>query len=335
MAAAVVMGEVFENEDLVKLILRKTANWSFLMSGAAADTLRIRAVERARLCLTLATVNWLFFRLTKGFAQSMMQAFREDALAFRDLAFAMCDKALPGSIQEQLATVRERSLWPAAVYGTSLMEDAFCRVDNSVAFTQEFQFLLSSRMPTHIVEMLDMLERRCVCCNAYNVKVTNKPGAWGLHPYAGPLRGDANDTYVYLQGSWLPHTCESHFVEVLFFRNAELQQFDMHMYNNYADRVPGEEIRFNHFIRAARGQFWFRPNIARLFDERNPRLRFVDSHHGGGGGDCQFVASICMYAPRMELTDWSLQSIFGLTRACVTAMVRRGSAMAREERLLK
>jgi hypothetical protein len=167
------------------------------------------------------------------------------------------------------------------------------------------------------------------------MKVANKPGAWGLHPHAGSLRGDTERGYVYLQGSWIPHTCEAHFVEVCFCHNVELQQFNMNTYNNYVVRVPSEEVRFNHFIRAARGQMWFAPNIARLFDERDPRLRFIDSHHGGGANCRQFVASICMYAPRMQLADWSLQSIFGLTRGDVTAMVRRGSAMAREERLLK
>jgi hypothetical protein len=333
MAAATAMGEVFENEDLVNLILRNAVSVPLL--DTAANALRNYTIRRMRLCFTLSAVNWLFLRLCKGFVSRIMSSFREDVVAFRDLAFEMCDNALPGSVQEQLAKVRERSLWVAAVYGTSLMDDAFYLVDNSPTFTYEFQCVLGSRLPMHGGEMLHMLERRCVCCSAQNMKVANKPGAWGLHPHAGSLRGDTERGYVYLQGSWIPHTCEAHFVEVCFCHNVELQQFNMNTYNNYVVRVPSEEVRFNHFIRAARGQMWFAPNIARLFDERDPRLRFIDSHHGGGANCRQFVASICMYAPRMQLADWSLQSIFGLTRGDVTAMVRRGSAMAREERLLK
>ena len=47
------------------------------------------------------------------------------------------------------------------------------------------------------------------------------------------------------------------------------------------------------------------------------------------------MASLCLYEPLLVVKkDCSLQSIFQLTRAEVRAMVRRGYAMTREERLL-
>lgn len=332
--AAVAMGEVLENEDLVKVIVRNAvAN----PAGATPMEVRSHAIERLRTSLGLAGVNWLFLRVNHGYLRRMMRTFRSDIAAFRDLANALVDKTLPGTLIEQLIQVHARCTWPSAAYGLDLMSHAFTFDGAGPARTYELETVLDSRMPAHAGELLHMLERRCVCCNAWIIKQPNRPGAWGLHPYAGTLleaQESDGTPYVFLQGVWIPHTCEDHFVEVAFGHDAAGQQFSMRMYGNQALQPSREELRFNHFLRAARRQPWFAPNIARLFIARDPRLCSIDSRHGGGMHDRQFVASICMYAPRMEQTDWSLQSIFGLTRAGVAAMVRRGSAMAREERLL-
>ena len=73
MAAAAAMGEVFENGDLVHLILRNAV--SIPCCDTAADALRNYTIQRMRLCFTLSAVNLLFLRLCKGFVSRIMRSF--------------------------------------------------------------------------------------------------------------------------------------------------------------------------------------------------------------------------------------------------------------------
>ena len=331
---ATVLDDVFENADLLKIIVRKMVT----TPSCSGNEFREYAIDRLRTCFAISPVNRLFRSVAGGFKHRMMRSFDIEMVAFRDRAQQWVEGTLTGSFKEQWWQVEERSLWACAAYGlhvTSLfgLELPSLRPSRTV----ELDCFLESKVPNCPGELCDMLERRCVCCGACRPMVVTGPGAWSVHPYRGALVEVSNDNGgqpdVFQAGSWIPHTCAKHFFEVLFGYDGLKHKFGACL-GSY--EPPGaEERRFQHFLRAACREQWYEPSIARLFSLRPKRLRPTDDRHGDGPHQRRFVSSICMYEPHMHCKeDFSVQSIFALTRAQVDTMIRRGSAMAREERLL-
>lgn len=326
--------EVLENRDLVKLIVRR----SFGKPDAdyfGGASYRAYQATRLRSCLALALINRLFRSAADSFIRNTMISFEHDMKDFRDLALRLTDDGSRGAdLWQKIRNVRH---WPEAAYGLNLWQ-AFFKNGRGPERTLELDTFFESRLPETDGELLDLLEGKCVCCGARTPMVPGRPtpGAYALHPYNGQLvYEDHNDNSprLFLAATCIPHTCNRHFFEVQFGHDATNDLYGMGLYTPY--EVDSQEKRqFLWFIKAAKAEAWYTLNIARLFSLRSPLLRPLETSLVGAN-QRRFVTSICIYEPHLvHAEDLSLQSIFRLTRTEMRKMIRRGSAMEREHRLL-
>ena len=327
------ISEVLENCDLIRVIVRRSVT---VPPNSGMEAFHQYAIDRIRTCYAVATINLLFRQVATGFLARIMRSFQDDLLTFRNLAQELF-VAISG-IKEKWEVVAEMSVWASVVYGLDINQ-TFFEDGQGPKHTLAFDYFLESRVPETPWELLHMLERRCVCCGSLLPRRPFRagPGAWCMHPYDGQLMSTTNPhtdaECIYKAGTWIPHTCGQHFVEVEFGYDGVQHRFGVGTYSR--DPLQLEERQMHHFITAACREPWYESNIARLFSARAPELRPMEEYMAGPLGR-RFVASICMYNPDFHNNeDYSVQSIFRLTRAQVRAMIRRGSAMTREQRLLK
>lgn len=328
-AAAAAVAEVLENRDLVKLVV----GTDFRTSGV--PDVRAWMLEEIHAVQMLRGVNRLFNELALGALDAFMEHYHHRMRQFErmsDLAYCLHD-----------AVIAQRfSAWPMAVF------DIDVRLADDVG---DLYFMCDQfrrrRDPENCDELTELLVRRCACCGEmcswiakdrekmglYRPWIENRSSfaAYGLHPYLGK-RIKCNEFDV-LQGTLVPFTHQDHFFEVAFVHDLETRlethKFSMRLHV-YAS-MTGDELRFSRFLIGACEKPWYIENVKRVFRMRDANL-FCEERNKRR---VVFLATICMFNPTFsDPTDWSVQSIFGLTSAEVTATIRRGSAMQRERRLL-
>ena len=325
--------DVLANRDLVKLIVRR----SFGKPDAdyfGGASYRAYQATRLRSCLALARINRLFHSAADSFIRNTMISFENEMREFRDLSHQLTSGGRGADLWDRVRNVRH---WPEAAYGLNLWQ-AFFKNGGGPERTLELETFYESRLPETDGELLDLLEGKCVCCGVRTPMVPGRstPGAWALHPYKGQLiashHSDGPEP-VYLAATCLPHTCNRHFFEVEFGHDGLGGNYGMGLYTPY--EVDSHEKRqFLQFVKAAKREPWYASNIARLFGLRSPLLLPLETRNALPN-QRRFVTSICIYEPHLvHAEDLSLQSIFRLTRAETRKMIRRGSAMEREQRLL-
>lgn len=324
-AAAAAVAEVLENRDLVKLVVGTDFRTSGVPDVRAWMLKEIRAVQMLR------GVNRLFNELARGALDAFLEHYHHRMHQFErvsDLSYCLHDASL----------LHRFSAWPMAVFDidTRLADDV-----GDVLFMRD-QFR-RRRDPENCDELADLLERKCACCGEvcswiakdrekiplYRPWIENRPSfaAYGLHPYLGK-RIKCNEFDV-LQGTLVPFTHQDHFFEVAFVHDLETHAFAIRLHV-YAS-MTGDELRFSRFLIGACDKPWYAESVKRVFRMRDAHL-FCEERNRRR---VVFLATICMFDPTFsDPTDWSVQSIFGLTGKEVMATIRRGSAMQRERRLL-
>ena len=324
-AAAAAVAEVLENRDLVKLVV----GTDFRTWGV--PSLREWMLKEIRAVQMLRGVNRLFNELARGALDAFLEHYHHRMNQFERVS------DIASSLHDAHIALRF-SAWPMAVFDidTRLAEDA-----GDLHFMRD-QFK-RRRDPENCDELVDLLERKCACCGEacswiakdrekiplYRPWIENRPSfaAYGLHPYLGN-RITCRDFDV-LQGMLIPFTHQDHFFEVAFIHDLEMHAFSMRLHV-YAS-MTGDELRFSRFLISACQKPWYAENIKRVFRMRDATL-FCEER---SNRRVVFLATICMFDPTFsDPTDWSVQSIFGLTSSEVMATIRRGSAMQRERRLL-
>ena len=328
--------EVFQNTDLLKLILQCLPYTAGSLDDEACFSSRAEFrpalvsffARRMRSWKAVKGVNRLCNTIASQELASLFEHFKEsmgkfDALANRSL------ETMPLDLGD--GRVRAALMWPRTAFNLDLFTPPLDNPDDLNWILGQY---LTRRDPTTCNELLDLLQRKCVCCRKpctlakSSTPTLDNLGAWAMHPYKGAVR-TLNDLNV-LQGTIFPFTDSDHFVEVAFGYHWETASFFMQLHVYSA--ISTEERRFRNFLRASRNAEWYQPRIKRLFDLRDPKL-FCEER---SRRRVTFLAQISMLTPHIaDSKDWSVQSIFGLTRAETLAMVKRGSAMVREERLLK
>lgn len=322
-AAAAAVAEVLENRDLVKLVVGTEFHTSDTYDVRAWMLKEIRAVQMLR------RVNRLFNELARGALDAFLEHYHHRMNQFERVS----------SLTSALARLAPRfSSWPMAVF------DIDARLADNAAdlYFMRDQFM-RRRDPEDCDELVDLLERRCACCGeacswiakdrekipVYRPWIENRPSfaAYGMHPYLGKRVICQN--FDVLQGTLIPFTHQDHFFEVAFAHELETGEFSMRLHV-YAS-MTGDELRFSRFLIGACNEPWFEENIKRVFRMRDAKL-FCEERNRRR---VVFLATICMFHTTFsDCTDWSVQSIFGLSSKELMATVRRGSAMQRERRLL-
>ena len=326
------MHEVFEKRDIVECIVCQIENGVEMEVSLKESVIHNITTLRAAQC-----VNRLFRDAATERLEQVMWLFNNEMRAFDAQADVVCTQW--GPCVPEYMKLLEMSSWPLLVFGLNLYHPSNSQL---VWALQQFQ---TRRDPTTPVEMLNLVERRCVCCGKRCPHIARRAlkqeephipwtnhmefrAAWALHPYKGSTLQIGELTV--LQGSLIPFTFEEHFLEVAFMHDKERGEFyaRLHVYA----KETREELRFSHFQRAAQNEPWYRARIKRLFDLRDEKLACVER----SARRVSFLAHICMFEPRLSAPeDWSIASIFDLTPAEMRALIRRGSAMAREQWLLK
>ena len=340
--------DVFQNTDLLKLILQCLPCTGSVDNrecfSPAGSPVQSRAqswlVTRMRSWKAVKGVNRLCNAIASQELASLFEHFKESMCTFDALAKRAIE-TVPLDLSDSRVWVA--MVWPHAAFSLDLFTPPLDELDDMNWTLGQY---LTRRDPTTCNELLDLLERKCVCCGKPcpliakssasvdpsrawidPVQVDNF-GAWAMHPYKGTVRG-LNDLHV-LQGTIFPFTDSDHFIEVAFGWHWETASFFMQLHVYSA--ISTEERQFRNFLRASRDAEWYQPRIKRLFDLRDPKLHCEER----SPRRVMFLAQISMLTPHIaDSKDWSVQSIFGLTRAETLAMIKRGSAMVREERLLK
>ena len=340
--------DVFQNTDLLKLVLQSLPctgsvdkRECFSPTGPPVQS-RSFFVTRMRSWKAVKGVNRLCNAIASQELASLFEHFKERMCTFDALAKRAIE-TVPLDLGD--SRVRVAMVWPYAAFNLDLHTaplDEMDEMDEMDDMNWTLGQYLTRRDPTTCNELLDLLERKCVCCGKpcplITKSIASSPesawlyggifGAWAMHPYKGTVRA-LNDLHV-LQGTIFPFTDSDHFVEVAFGYHWETASFFMQLHVYSA--ISTEERRFRNFLRASRDAEWYQPRIKRLFDLRDPKL-FCEER---SRRRVTFLAQISMLTPHIaDSKDWSVQSIFGLTRAETLGMVKRGSAMVREERLLK
>jgi len=325
--AATVVAEVLENRDLVKLVVGTDFRTSDTSDVRAWMLQEIRAVQMLR------RVNRLFNELARGALDAFLEHYHHRMNQFERVSvIASCRR------DAAILTTNQFSAWPMAVF------DIDPRLADNAAdlYFMRDQFM-RRRDPENCDELADLLERRCACCGEvcswiakdrekiplYRPWIENRPSfaAYGMHPYLGKRVICQN--FDVLQGTLIPFTHQDHFFEVAFVHELETSEFTMRLHV-YAS-MTGDELRFSRFLIGAGHEPWFAENIKRIFRMRDAKL-FCEERNRRR---VVFLATICMFHTTFsDPTDWSVQSIFGLSSKELMATVRRGSAMQRERRLL-
>lgn len=339
--------DVFQNSDLLKLILK-----SLQCTGSADERecftmgrFGVEAMEKVGVVMLFAArmrswkaakcINRLCNAIASQELKSLFCHFEQCMCTFDALAKRAIGSLCPAY---ELCTTASSFMWPYLAFDLKLTTSA---VGDVVKMLDQY---LTRRDPTTCDELIDLLERKCVCCEkpfSLASKYRDWPvlerawigpahdfGAWAMHPYRGTIKR-VNELHV-LQGTIFPFTHPSHFIEVEFVYDEETSSYYMrlHVYST----ISTEERQFSHFLRATRNAEWYQPRIKRIFDLRN-RVLYCEQR---SNRRTTFLAHICILAPRIaDHQDWSVQSIFGLTRHETLAMIKRGGAMVREERLLR
>lgn len=330
------MGEVFGNSDLVKLILRPSAEAINPMASAESILEEIRGNKTRR------EVSHLFAEIGKETLATLMVYFRLCMEAFeRTVDVIYASLHLP-SASLNWGQILKEAHWAETVFGLDLR---LARGD----YAAELHFMLDQfarrREPQTHDELADLLEKKCACCgkpcpllataravvgSAYRPWIENRQAfsAFAMHPYRGNSFARIDNKRV-MMGTIVPFTHQDHFFEVSFVYEYRHKLFGMRLHV-YA-QMTSEELRFARFMEGARNQPWYQENVRRIFELRDPHM-FCEENNNER---TMFVAHICMFEPRFaDAKDWSVQSIFGLTRAEVLKTIRRGSAIQREKRLL-
>lgn len=331
------MAEVLENQDLVKLIMRA--------STFDCVWLRETILQQIRLTKVLREVNKLFNRLALEVLNAIMVHFHDRMDEFESvstaLGYALHDPAALANRAKLLAVAH----WPEIVYGLSLRRIKPEEVADTYFALDQFK---RRRVPQNCDELADLLEQKCACCGKvcpwiakdreqisdYRPWIEHRRAfaAYGMHPYLG-RRVISPPSFNVLQGTLIPFTHQDHFFEVAFVHDLEthLEEHAFSMRLHVYASMTGDELRFSRFLTAACDKPWYAENIKRLFRLRDANL-FCEERNRRR---VVFLATICMFNPIFsDPTDWSVQSIFGLTGAEVMATIRRGSAIQRERRLL-
>lgn len=325
------MHEVFEKRDLVESICCQIANGVEMGASLQESVVHNITTLRAAQC-----VNRLFRDAATERLEKVMWFFRREMRAFdaqADVVSTQWGPCVPDYIK-----LLQMSSWPLMVFGLNLYHPSNAQM---VWTLQQFQ---TRRDPTTPVELVNLIKRRCVCCGKHCPHIArraskqgeaHKPwvnhmefrAAWSLHPYRGSTL-QIGDLTV-LQGTLIPFTFEEHFLEVAFVHDKERGEWYMGLHV-YAKETR-EELRLSHFLRAAQKELWYQPRIKRLFDLRDENLACVER----SARRVSFLAHVCLFEPRLsDPVDWSIASIFDKTPAEMRALIRRGSAMAREQWLL-
>tara|TARA_B100000902_G_C27248673_1_gene883974 strand:+ start:565 stop:1569 length:1005 start_codon:yes stop_codon:yes gene_type:complete len=331
------MAEVFENPDLLKLVLRPPSNAIGVLAQREEILQAIREKQAMR------TVNKLFNEICEGALEALMSFFRFCMETYERAADVIYAKMhLPTKLLNWDEILRSAH-WADQVFDMDLRR---ARGE----YSAELHFMLDQfarrRDPQTHNELADLLEKKCACCgkacaliakdradftdNEYRPWIDNRQSfaAFAMHPYRGFSVARIDNVRV-MMGTLLPYTHQNHFFEVSFVYDFSSMTFSMRLHV-YA-QMTSEELRFVRFLEGARTQPWYRKNVKRLFGLRDPSL-FCEQKDNERK---MFVAHICMFEPRfVDAKDWSVQSIFGLTRAEVLKTIRRGSAVQRERRLL-
>ena len=335
---------VFENRDLLRLILQCLPCTAgslddgvcFNSTGQLIHGLVTFFVTRMRSWKAVRGVNRLFNAIAGQELASLLEHFKAHVCKFDALA-----KQAIGTPPLDLDDrgVKAAMMWPYVAFNLNLFTPPLDELDDMNWTLSQY---LTRRDPTTCNELLDLLERKCVCCGKpcplIAKSIASSPesawlyggtfGAWAMHPYKGTVSA-LNDRHV-PQGTLFPFTDSDHFIEVAFGYHWETASFFMQLHVYSA--ISTEERRFRNFLRASRNAKWYQPRIKRLFDLRDPKLHCEER----SSRRVTFMAQICMLTPHIaDSKDWSVQSIFGLSRNETLAMVKRGSAMVREERLLR
>ena len=325
--------EVLENQDLLKLIVRESGR------KQGYSCLRECILQEIRGNKTLRGVNKLFRRVATGALNALMEYFEDRMSDFDYVSNLMHTADFEAHLRDNYARMFLFSSWPEAVFGLDI------RVTKGVR--SDLYFMLDQykrrRNPETCDELAHLVGQKCACCGKKCALIAKdrekiavyKPwvehrhsfAAYAMHPYLGKLNPCQN--FNVLQGTLIAYTHQDHFFEVAFLHEFETGEDDMRLHV-YATMTT-EERRFASFLRAARNKPWYRRNVERVFGLRSDAL-FCEEHNNRRK---VFLATVCMFDPYFsKAKDWSVQSIFELTRAEVSATIRRGSAMVREEWLL-
>jgi hypothetical protein len=347
--------EVLENEDLVRLIARNHHD----DDDDVAPTLNGFVATRLRSRHVLRLVNRLFKSVSDRALHLLLLRFEKRMRRFARNAERVTSSPWADT-KLQWESLVAMAGWPRLVFGLDLTHALVSERD--LVLDQ----LAMCRWPTTSLELLDHMERKCVCCgtvcphmaksvdkwhsctitySACSSKCAVAPcvfGAWMLHPYKGCTKVfEFSDQRVrrpvrVLQGSFLAHTHPDHFFAVAFLYDLDDEKFRVQLQVHSV--MTTEERRFVHFMRAARGEAWYESRLKRLFDLRPPELQDPYLQHCNRRHRPDknfFIAQICMLEPRIvDAEDCSVQSIFGLSREKTLALIKRGACMLREERLL-
>ena len=325
--------EVLENQDLLKLIVCPASR------TVGCSCLREWILQEIRGSKTLRGVNKLFSRVATGALNALMEYFQNRMSDFDYVTNIMYAADFEAYFRDNFARMFLFTSWPEAVFNLDI------RVAKGVR--SDLYFMLDQykrrRNPETYDELAHLVGQKCACCGTTCALIAKdrekiavyKPwiehrhsfAAYAMHPYLGKLNPCQN--FNVLQGTLIPYTHQDHFFEVAFVHEFETGEYVMRLHV-YATMTT-EERRFASFLCAARNKAWYRRNVERVFGLRSDAL-FCEEHNNRRK---VFLATVCMFDPYFSnAKDWSVQSIFELTRAEVTATIRRGSAMVREEWLL-
>ena len=297
-------------------------------------------MQQIRFTKVLREVNKLCNRLAVEALNAVMSHFRERMDEFDGVSTALHYALHDPDALANRTKLFQVAHWPLIVYDLSLRLIKPGEVADTYFMFDQFK---RRRDPQDCDELANMLERKCACCGKvcpwiakdreqisdYRPWIEHRRAfaAYGMHPYLG--RRVRCQNFDVLQGTLIPFTHQDHFFEVAFVHELETGEFAMRLHV-YAS-MTGDELRFSRFLYAACHQPWYAENIKRVFRMREANL-FCEERNRRR---VVFLAGICMFNPTFsDPTDWSVQSIFGLTGAEVMATIRRGSAMQRERRLL-
>ena len=331
------MAEVFENPDLVRLIVRLPSN-AIGVLAQREDILQAICEKKA-----MRTVNKLFNEICKGALEALMSFF-----GFCMEAYERAADVIYASMHLPRNSLNWHEILRLAHWADQVFDLDLRRARGE--YCAELHFMLDQfarrRDPQTHNELADLLEKKCACCgkacgliardcadltgNEYRPWIDNRQSfaAFAMHPYRG-FSVTRIDNVRVMMGTLIPYTHQDHFFEVSFVYDFSTESFNVQLHV-YA-QMTSEELRFVRFLEGARTQPWYRKNVERLFGLRDPTL-FCEQKDNERK---MFVAHICMFEPRfVDAKDWSVQSIFGLTRAEVNKTIRRGSAAQRERRLL-
>tara|TARA_X000001036_G_scaffold252378_1_gene234903 strand:- start:230 stop:1210 length:981 start_codon:yes stop_codon:yes gene_type:complete len=324
------MVEALEKRDVVEAICCQIA------TGASSMTFHESIVHQIRTTMAARGVNRLFRDEANVLLEKVMWMFATEMHAFDKEAIRVCSTWIDIVAYMRLL---HKSAWAGAVFGLNL----YVPTNTEMVWTlQQFQ---TRRDPTTCTELLNLVERRCICCGTQckhlarqNAKLLSAPKPWIdaaqlfsaflMHPYKGDILKIQEKCII--QGMLVPFTHEDHFMEVCIVHNKEERCY--YMVLHVFARATSEELRLERFLHAAKSEPWYQRRIKRLFDLRDRKVACIER-----SDRCvAFTAHVCMFAPYLsDPEDWSIQSIFDLTPAKVHALIRRGGAMLREERLLE